>query len=254
MSRLKTLALAAVLATSALAAHPALGAIVLQDNFDAENGGLSATAYTGFAQFEVIRSAVNLIGPGDPSGLSGAGSFIALDSGDFPGAIVRSTASFSFVAGDVVALRFDGSGNQRRDAGSAGHDIYAGFEFDHALAYSMVDTGGGFPQEGSGGTNFSSGFNAYGAVPWDSPWKSYYVQFVAAEAGTVKVFFGGNPSDGIGPLVDNVSLSIGPPVVGVPEPGTWMLMIVGFGFLGAALRRGKVPKRQAASRLATRRV
>lgn len=36
-----------------------------------------------------------------------------------------------------------------------------------------------------------------------------------------------------------------PPVAGVPEPSTWMMMLVGVGALGAMLRRGRVAARTA---------
>ena len=45
--------------------------------------------------------------------------------------------------------------------------------------------------------------------------------------------FSATENNPYGPALDNVSLSS----MGVPEPSTWALMILGFGLTGAALRR-----------------
>lgn len=47
-------------------------------------------------------------------------------------------------------------------------------------------------------------------------------------------FFGSTSSDGLGPLLDNVRISIDP--APIPEPASWGLMIAGFGLAGVALR------------------
>lgn len=46
----------------------------------------------------------------------------------------------------------------------------------------------------------------------------------------------GNPTPG-GPS----DPGIGPPIAAVPEPGTWALMLIGFGLCGAVLRRRRKP-------------
>ena len=43
---------------------------------------------------------------------------------------------------------------------------------------------------------------------------------------------GGGGGGGSGP-----SISPAPPIPGVPQPDTWVLMVSGFGFIGLALRR-----------------
>lgn len=47
----------------------------------------------------------------------------------------------------------------------------------------------------------------------------------------------GNNLDEVRFLVSNTSVSPTPSAIGVPEPTTWALMLIGFGFVGAAMRR-----------------
>ncbi len=74
------------------------------------------------------------------------------------------------------------------------------------------------------------------------PWVSYSYTGVASSAATVLKFsFRDNRS---GPRnrwsIDNISVtSLGRNIGGVPEPATWALLMLGFGLVGYAARRGR---------------
>lgn len=62
-----------------------------------------------------------------------------------------------------------------------------------------------------------------------------YLPMGVAFSGTaMSVDFAGT-ADEIG--FDNITLGSDTPTGAVPEPGTWALMLVGFGFVGSAMRR-----------------
>lgn len=66
-------------------------------------------------------------------------------------------------------------------------------------------------------------------------WAEYTYNFIASGASTTLFFASQNPG-AYGPVLDNVAIS----AAGVPEPATWGLMIIGFGAIGATLRRRRV--------------
>ena len=74
----------------------------------------------------------------------------------------------------------------------------------------------------------------------DMQWQQETFDFVATGAMTTLSFAADPATAGqaFGPALDNVSIG------GVPEPTAWALMIVGFGLVGGALRRG-TPRRAA---------
>lgn len=69
---------------------------------------------------------------------------------------------------------------------------------------------------------------------FDTTFSTFSSNFSASSAGQYRLdFFGFPPTNNVDVLVDNVSVSA------VPEPGTWAMLLLGFGFVGAALRTGK---------------
>eukprot|EP01041_Mallomonas_annulata_P019365 gene19365-38671_t len=62
-------------------------------------------------------------------------------------------------------------------------------------------------------------------------WSTKTIQFTALSANSTLSFAGAGISDTLGGYVDNIRLTA------VPEPATWAMMILGFGGVGAALRR-----------------
>lgn len=97
-------------------------------------------------------------------------------------------------------------------------------------------------------TNVSHGF---------VPWQQARFTFTPTSASEVLSFLAGGTPTGVPPftLLDGVSLTptlrsashrnpLGLDIEAVPEPATWAMMIIGFGTIGAMLRR----RRKAASR------
>ena len=74
------------------------------DNFDAENGGVANLSYTTFANWNVSKADVDLIGNGNFDFFPGNGLYVDLN-GVAPGELTSKTA-FAFNAGDVVTLGF----------------------------------------------------------------------------------------------------------------------------------------------------
>lgn len=215
-------------------AAPAQAVIVLQDNFDGENGGLTALNYTGFSNW-VSNGAggVDLVAMPD-YGITcsgGSGSCVDLDGSAGPGRI-ETARSYAFNAGDRVYLSFDLSGSQR----GSDSDIWrVGFSFVDptdifGFGYNVAEFDIFTPQLRVDTTRI---FVVPTIAP-NAPFARRHMYFTAAEAGSVNVFFGDRGSDGIGPILDNVVLDIS---AAVPEPASWVMMILGFGLAGGALRR-----------------
>jgi hypothetical protein len=231
MHMLRSLALAAGLAVASVSASAASAGVVLTDNFDAENGGASALNYTGFAKWTVqTGQRVDLVHNGD-FGTTGSGSYVDLDGSPGPGQIF-SKQVFTYAAGDLITIDFDMSGSQR----STALDFwYTGlFDLNPAGngATNRVVSVDGVPLDLpnlSGVQSLTTAVGFFGTTPF-SPVE---VSFNVTHAGSGVFFFGSTSADGVGPLLDNVSISID----GVPEPASWGLMIAGFGLAGAALRR-----------------
>jgi choice-of-anchor C domain-containing protein len=65
-------------------------------------------------------------------------------------------------------------------------------------------------------------------------WQAYTYNFTAATNSTT-LSFASATGTAFGPALDNVS------VAGVPEPASWAMMLLGFGGMGAVLRRQRRP-------------
>jgi PEP-CTERM motif len=221
--------ISALFASLSLAA-PAHSTIVFSDNFDGENGGLTAFNYTGFANFATTGN-VDIVRTAD-FGITcagGSGSCVDLAGSPGPGEI-ETLSSFAFNAGDRVKFLFDISGSQR---GST-EDFRLGFRSQGgAINYNNVMISSDFLGGGSFG-NFSQndlgidGLN----IPSGIPFGNTTFSFRAGNAGSLKVFLRSNSNDNVGILIDNVSVDIS----AVPEPTNWALMIAGFGLVGAGMR------------------
>jgi hypothetical protein len=205
---------------------------VLSDNFDSENGGVTALQYTNFTNFDVTGTGVDLVKTPDYGIIcaGGSGSCVDLSGTPGPGGLI-SKLSYAFSAGDLVTLTFDISGNQRTGAGDDQFD--AGFNLTGTVHdYTLDGTYAHFVAFGGGDVSdlkvIVSGF-ANG-----NSFFTYVQSFRATTDGTAQIFFS-TPEDGnIGPLLDNVSLDI--TGGGVPEPATWAMLLLGMFGMGAMVR------------------
>jgi PEP-CTERM motif len=80
----------------------------------------------------------------------------------------------------------------------------------------------------AGGVTHS--FCCSGSTDFEAAFMHDTIAFVGTGLDTISFSVHDNPLDSTDTIIDNVKLA-------VPEPGTWALMIGGFGLAGAALRR-----------------
>ncbi|HEX3366887.1 PEPxxWA-CTERM sorting domain-containing protein [Phenylobacterium sp.] len=232
--RLRAAALAAAaLAAMALGAGAAQATQVFSDNFNSENGGVAANPYTGFANWTVLSGAVTL-NEGAPCD-GGSGGCVGLDGRGGGGSEFEMSNSISYGVGSLVTLTYDIAGNHHDCSVCATDDEYeAGFLFSN-IGETINDVT--LDGQDVGPIVISTGIDLFGTgfpLPFNDPWTTHTVSFTATDAGTIKAHFRSFSTDGVGPLLDNVSVDV---TGGVPEPASWALMIAGFGLAGAALRR-----------------
>lgn len=73
----------------------------------------------------------------------------------------------------------------------------------------------------------------------DMVWLTYTYEFVASSTSSILAFTSQSNTPS-GPALDNVRIEdLG---ANLPEPGTWVSMIMGFGFVGAAARRRRIAR------------
>lgn len=224
------LAGAAAVVLALACASGASATTALSDTFDSETAVLN---YNSFANWSVTDGTVDVVNHGSfgINCFGAAGRCVDLDGSTSNAGIMRS-GSFAFGAGDVVLLTFQARGNDR---GGALDTLTAGFNFLAATDGTGV-SGGGF---GAGGGAFlgQTSLSFSDTLASEDPYAAYTVAFTAANAGSLSVFFSAAGGDNLGPILDNVTLDIRSANGVIPEPGTWALMLLGFGGLGAMLRR-----------------
>lgn len=239
-------AVTAALAACALAgaATSANATQVFFENFNTLNGGLSANNYTvpGFAPLPTQR--VDLLHSGD-LGIScagGSGGCLDLES-SLGYSRLNGLTGFAAKAGDTVTLSFDMSDSQR---GTSQDRFYAGFRFDAVLTGVVLSRDGAWTGS-TPPTPATSSVVVVGDIFGPFGFRHYTLSFVAPQDVMVKLALGGgNPGapafgtpapDDTGALLDNLGLDITSPAAAAPEPATWAMMLMGFGGLGATLRR-----------------
>lgn len=231
------IALAAVLFGFA-AASPAAATTLFTENFNGETPALSAT----LGQFAIAGS-VDVVAANNPYGITvpspASGNVLDINGTGAAGRIT-SVPSFTFNAGDIVTLTFDLGGSQR---GGVGDDFLTSFLFGAGTSYAdLSGTGLYAGLTGSGSTSLLEQ-NLF--VAGVTPFTSSSISFLAQNAGSLRFAFGSPSQDNVGPLLDNISLSVTPaaaePVLAavsaVPELTTWAEMTFGMLFVGALLRR-----------------
>jgi hypothetical protein len=185
-----------------------------------------------------VGGTVDLIGSPNQWGLSTGyeSGFVDLDGSTGDGGALF-TDVLAFDAGDRVTLEFELAGNQRGNV----DDWNYGFEtaggnitFINVKILNAPTSGlHSFPGVFGTGPALSSGI---GALAFNAPWTHYSISFKATAGGSLRAFAGTSSADNIGPLIDNLRVDI----TAVPEPATWLMMIMGFGGMGAVLRRRRV--------------
>lgn len=243
MTTLRRLAFSAAIAAAALAATAAQGAVIFQDDFDSENGGATVNNYAGLTNWQVSDGTVDIKAGDNTRGTTGLGAYLDLDGTSYNGGSITTIDSFAFGEGDLVTLTFLASGNQIRPGMAADDSLEAGFKFAGTTLIRNFTLGGAFGSQNLGDLTAPTAATS-SLTPYDSGWQSYSISFRAGEAGTLQAFLGTGSKDNYGPMVDNVILTIASVV---PEPATWAMMILGFGWTGSALRRRREALRFSAA-------
>jgi hypothetical protein len=228
----------AALALGAFVATNAQAGVVVFDDF--EGYGNASILNFGKAPLGLFNQLtvegtgnVDLVKNPDYGIVTPFGSFSVDLDGSTPndGALLR-TGVFNFNAGDLVRLDFDLSGNQR---GGADDEWSYGLETTGLTNFLNVTVqnaiGPGFINVGNLGPGFAVA-SGQAAISSGSPWTHYGISFVAGNSGSLTAFVATSSDDNVGPILDNFQLSIG----SVPEPSSWVMMILRFGGIGGLVR------------------
>lgn len=179
---------------------------LFSEDFNADNGGVAATNYIGFGNFNVIAGTVDLIGNGFADFFPGNGLYVDLDGTSLNGGSLESRFSFVLEAGRSYQLKFDlGNPDQQFGGGST----------DNTMLVSL-------------GTGYMESFSRSGLTPFATITRT----IVPLADETATILFAQQGGDNLGLLIDNVSLSL------VPVPS----MLIPFALLGAGLLRQQTSK------------
>jgi len=241
MSAFKTLFATAAVVTALMAASAAQADVLVFDDFDSysgygANGGL--LNFTGFNDLTVSTGTVDVVATANNYGIM----FLSSPGADLDGSTGTAgtlrTNAYGFQAGDIVTLEFDLSGSQR--AGYGTDNFFFGIEstggsftaLNPTISNLLFFGPGNNPFFGPSGSTLFVG-SGYVGLEYNEPSAHYSASFVAGGSGNVTAYVGAEGGDNVGPLMDNFRFSI----TSVPEPATWLTMILGFGGIGAMMRR-----------------
>ncbi len=183
---------------------PAIAAPVFFDDFNAENGGVGQTNYTGFANWAVQDGTVDLIGNGFFDFFPGNGLYVDVDgsSGD-AGKMI--TSSPIWLQAGTYELSYELAGNQRN---SQQETVYV------EVHVGLVSTSHSLPQ--------------------NAPFTLFTQQFTLDSAQNITISFEGAGGDNVGMLLDNVKIEA---ISVVPAPGAILLAGIGTSVVGLLRRR-----------------
>jgi len=176
--------------------------ILLEDNFDTENGGVGQINYFGLANWDLVDGSVDLIGNGFHDFFPGQGLFLDLDGGTYNAATLVSKTAFTFNPGQVLELSFDLLGE---------NNYYPSFLPNNNVTVSL-------------GGLFTETFSVADAGLITR-------QFTVEELTTTNLVFDHAGGDLGGLILDDVTLVVREPSQSVPEPSS-VLGVLAFGALG----------------------
>ena len=203
-----------ILATAALALAPAAHATsVVNGNFETGPFGGAPSGFTVSPGSEITATLASDYVP--CCGVTGSLAQLANHFAAFGGGNIANTSTLSqqlsTIAGQRYIIGFDFG-----VLGGGAQTIFA----------NAFNTDGGQLLGSRSATQSAN--NNLGAT-----FSRYTFDFVAAGTGTLLSFNVDPFTDNVDGILDNVTAA-------VPEPASWAMMIVGFGLIGAALRRRSV--------------
>jgi len=191
-------------------AGTAHAAVLLSDDFNAENGGAGALNYFGFTNWTVSNGSVDLCGNGFCDLLPGNGLYLDMDGSTGDAGKLTSIATFSLAPGLTYVLSFDLAGNQRGGSGDA--------------VTVQVAMGSAFSEVFSLGTF--------------DPFTTFTRSFTVSAPTIATISFEGSGGDNVGMFLDDV-------VFATPAPPG--LALLGAALIAGALARGRRRRARSAS-------
>lgn len=194
---------------------PASAAVNLVSNGDFEAGFSSWHTFPGHDIAPIKGAAYVANAGGTGSAAAQANTMASFGAGQKANASLLFANAFNTVAGQVYTLSFD-------------YAIFGAAGASETLTYSIYGDG----IDGTYGTNGTTTTQAAGKN-LDTIFKTYTTSFMGSgHAANIAFTAIGQPTINVDGLLDNVSV-----VAAVPEASTWAMMFLGFGAIGATLRR-----------------